>query len=255
MEMRILPQAQEQAPLLRIMLIFTTLALALLTSPPADAQTPPVPVPPRPVAEGNTHTKEEIHDRGRVHTAQERNEHIPPILLFDGSLTFETGTYQNAVPSGNPRRPHKYTMGNGKRIYRVVVTAFTEDGIPYYYPWNLVFNQGWEVKVWLQKLKPNPQDGYEDVSTIQNEPQIIIRDSQEIEIDKPTLNQTISGNPNTGCQATDNPVRRRRCHHPSYGGTHFRIKRVELVNGSSVYYPLLPSDADRDRVIISVYYR
>lgn len=247
--MRTHPQAQEKSPILNLIAaVAAALALMSLISAQVSAQRQPV--TPSPGGEGRIHAKEEGHARTELHAKEEiLNEHIPPILIYDGSLTIETEPYPTPTPSGNPNRPYKYKKANGKRIYRVVVTAFTEDGVPYYYPWNFS-SGGWQVKVWLQKLKPGSSSVYEDVSTDPDEPQIIIRDSHEIEIDKPTLNPG-----NLSCQDTDNPIRPRKCQHAPYSPTHFRIKRVEIVKGNQVEYPILPPDSDRDRIIIALYYR
>jgi hypothetical protein len=171
--------------------------------------------------------------------------HIPPIIIGDGSLTIRTDSYEpdEHQPSGNTDRPHKYKKNHGAAITRVSVISITHDGSPTShmvgYP-----SRGGEVWIFLQQ--EDGQGGYQDVR--RGRPQIIVRNSQEIEIDKETLR------PNK-CHPV--PGNERKCifQHEPYGDAHFRIGEVRFrPHGSSPYPATMWRDSDRSQVIIRIHY-
>lgn len=175
----------------------------------------------------------------------EVRNHIPPIIIGDGSLSIYTNKYDASEysSSGNSDRPHKYKKGHNKAMTRVAVINIAHTGESFsvldYFP----TGKG-EVRIFLQKEAPG--GGYEPVKP--GKPQIIVKDSQEIEIDHRTLD------PNN-CEPNIDSERECRFQHRPDNYSNFRIGEVWIKKpGSQPYMLDKYIDSDRAQMIIRIYY-
>lgn len=173
--------------------------------------------------------------------------HIPPIIMEDGSLTIETGRFDESDQSGGAHHRYKYKRRNFAKMSKVAVGVITDDGIARYYDPYDVSAGKWEVHIWLEKqMNDDPESPVYVPVNDAPDPQIIVKDSHEIEIDKDTFNDA-------KCDNTYNPRRPCRYKHEPYEGKHFRIAKLAIRKGNqSMPPPVLP--AKRQKVFVMIYY-
>jgi hypothetical protein len=175
------------------------------------------------------------------------NEHIPPLIMEDGSLTIRSQRFSDQEHQNNPHRPHKYKKAGFNHIYEVQVVALTSSSVVQNYD-RVLSGSGWRVKVWLEKLVDPTTKRYELVNPRHpEEPQIIVKGTPfEVEIDKETLKN---------CEETnEDPARPCKYEHEPYDGAHFRIAKVVLAQGNSPGTSLYLRP-DRTKVYISIWFR
>jgi hypothetical protein len=176
----------------------------------------------------------------------EIRSHIPPIIIGDGSLSIYTTSYAAGEhsSSGNTDRPHKYRKGHGRAMTRVAVINIAHTGESFsvldYFPATGVS----EVRIHLQKEAAG--GGYEPVRP--GKPQIIIRGSQEIEIDHRTLDPD-------KCEKNVDSERDCRFQHRPTDYSNFRIGEVWIRKpGAQPYMLDKYVDSDRAQMIIRIHY-
>jgi hypothetical protein len=167
-----------------------------------------------------------------------KRSHIPPIIIGDGSVTFETGELTHTEQSG--LLPHKYTLAGHTRLSRASIMELPADGGYDYYAVGSL-GRGWQVRVWLEELDPRTgrympvtEEGFPP-----GQPAIVVSsDGTDMVLE--------TRKPLGECLRTENPDRPCRYDLLFFSPErHLRIRKVQVFRAGSEPYDHNPFEAKR----------
>jgi len=229
----------------------------------AKAITSPLIITPLASALGSSHpSKDRNSSSAEAHITTKKTsssavvkDHIPPLIISDGSLEVEAHNLQAVGTSAGQHRMYKYKLqiSGNRKLDRVKMIVIHENknlkgGVDVSVSTFNGANQ--ELKIYLER-EDNPGSGsYNPVNPndhqigVRNEiiagiPQLVVETDQPLE------------NPRPGHQRPE-MIKRDKFDHKGYSGKLYRIQKVEAIGGTPRLSDL-PNVNDRVKVILMVW--